>query len=58
MPIKSKENSIAAWAFLVGVVLAIVLTISRKIMFLKKFPKPYTLNPQFRGGFRTNDVYI
>jgi hypothetical protein len=32
MPIKSKENSLGAWAFLVGVVLAIIIGLSASLI--------------------------
>ena len=37
MVIKSKENSVGAWAFLIGVVLAIILGLST-ILFKKDIP--------------------
>ncbi len=43
MVIKSKENSIGAWAFLIGVVLAVVIGIATKLI---PIPALITYSPQ------------
>lgn len=39
MPIKSKENSVGAWAFLIGVVLAIIIGLSTSLFSIPTLTK-------------------
>jgi len=45
MPLRSKENSLGAWAFLIGVILAIIIGLITSTWLRSKFPEIVEISP-------------